>query len=472
MAVADGSMVLAMSDVGGQRLDELPDGTVDDTLLRAVWEQVAALHAAGLAHGALRAANVLVDADRAPVIIDVGAGATAADARARALDRAELLASLAAHVGPEAAVGAAAGVIPAADLAAAMPYLQPLALSAASRRAVSKSTLRSLRDGIVEATGLEPVALERLVRVRPRTLVMIATLTGAFYVLLPQLANVDESIAALGSANWGWLAGVLVASGLTYVAAGVGMMGGVREDLPFVPTVQVALASSFVNRVTPANVGGMALNVRYMQKAGIAPADAVTGVGLNVLAGGIVHLGLLAVFLAWSGRGGGQAFAIPSSSTLLVVIAVVLALVGAVLATRRGRGLARAHVLPPVRQSLSSIRTLATSPIRLSALFGGSLGVTLAYVVALACAVAAFDGGVSFAQVGAVYLGASLIAAAAPTPGGLGALEAALVAGLTGVGMEPAIAVAAVLSYRLLTFWVPVLPGWLCFQLLERRNYV
>ena len=125
-----------------------------------------------------------------------------------------------------------------------------------------------------------------------------------------------------------------------------------------------------------------------------------------------------------------------------------------------------------MRQSLSSIRTLATSPIRLSALFGGSLGVTLAYVVALACAVAAFDGGVSFAQVGAVYLGASLIAAAAPTPGGLGAMEAALVAGLTGVGMEPAIAVAAVLSYRLLTFWVPVLPGWLCFQFLERRNYV
>ena len=75
--------------------------------------------------------------------------------------------------------------------------------------------------------------------------------------------------------------------------------------------------------------------------------------------------------------------------------------------------------------------------------------VTLAYIAALAAAVAAFDGGVSFAQVGAVYLGASIIAAAAPTPGGLGAMEAALVAGLTGVGMEPGIAVAAVLSYRL-----------------------
>ncbi len=71
---------------------------------------------------------------------------------------------------------------------------------------------------------------------------------------------------------------------------------------------------------------------------------------------------------------------------------------------------------------------------------------TLAYVASLAAAITAFDGGVSFAQVGAVYLGASVVAAAAPTPGGLGALEAALVAGFTGVGMEPGVAVAAVLS--------------------------
>jgi undecaprenyl-diphosphatase len=316
------------------------------------------------------------------------------------------------------------------------------------------------------------VALERLIRIRPRTVVTTITLTGAFYVLLPQLADVGDSVQALGSANWWWLAGAVVMSAFTYVAAGVGMMGGVTEDLPFVPTCEVALASSFVNRVTPANVGGMALNVRYMQKAGVPPAEAVTGVGLNVLAGGVVHIGLLAVFLAWAGRGGAGGFSIPASSTLLVGIVVVLGLVGIVLTTRWGRRIASAHVLPPVRQSLTSIVTLARSPGRLVALFGGSFGVTLAYIAALACAVYAFDGGLGLAEVGAVYLGASLLAAAAPTPGGLGAMEAALVAGFTGVGLDPPIAVAAVLSYRLLTFWLPVLPGWLCLQYLDRKNYI
>ena len=60
---------------------------------------------------------------------------------------------------------------------------------------------------------------------------------------------------------------------------------------------------------------------------------------------------------------------------------------------------------------------------------------TLAYIAALAAAVHAFGGGLSIAKIGAVYLAGSVIAAAAPTPGGLGPLEAALVAGLTGVGM-------------------------------------
>ena len=73
---------------------------------------------------------------------------------------------------------------------------------------------------------------------------------------------------------------------------------------------------------------------------------------------------------------------------------------------------------------------------------------------------------------GAVYLGASIVASAAPTPGGLGAMEAALVAGFTGVGLDPGTAVAAVLAYRLLTYWVPILPGWLSFRQLDRRGLI
>ena len=125
-----------------------------------------------------------------------------------------------------------------------------------------------------------------------------------------------------------------------------------------------------------------------------------------------------------------------------------------------------------MKQSLTAIGALARSPLKLLELFGGSTGVTLAYVAALTAAVAAYGGDLTFAQVGAVYLGSSIIAAAAPTPGGLGAMEAALVAGLTSVGLEAGLAVAAVLSYRLATYWLPILPGWISFHILERRAII
>jgi uncharacterized membrane protein YbhN (UPF0104 family) len=105
-------------------------------------------------------------------------------------------------------------------------------------------------------------------------------------------------------------------------------------------------------------------------------------------------------------------------------------------------------------------------------LFGGSALPTLACIGALAASAGASGGGPGILVIGAVYLAAAALAAAAPSPGGLGAIEAALVAGLGGVGMLAGPAVSAVLLYRLATYWLPVLPGWLSWRVLQRREYV
>jgi undecaprenyl-diphosphatase len=469
-ALPDGSLALAFEEISGPTMSALGADDIDDRLLDEMWRQTDTLHQGRLAHKALHPSNVLVH-DGEPVVVDFAAAESSASPRLLAIDRAELIASLAAAVGSERAIASATRVLDPTDLASAMPYLQPLALSASTRKQTPKSLLQELRSGIADATATEPPPVERLVRVKARTLVTIAALTGAFYVLLPQLAHVGDSFTALRTANFWWLGVAVVMSAATYVASAIGLAGGVPNHLPLVPTIETQMASSFINRVTPANVGGMALNVRFMQKAGVDPAVAVSGMGLNVLAGGIVHLILLFVFFAWAGKGN-AGFKIPTNSKLLVVIAVVLAVVGIAIATRRGRKLVRQHVFGFIKQSAASIASLARSPSKLLLLFGGSAGVTLAYIAALAASVAAYHGGVSFAEVGAVYLGSALLAAAAPTPGGLGALEAALVAGFTGVGMESGVAVAVVLSYRLVTYWLPILPGWISFHVLERKNLI
>ena len=243
--------------------------------------------------------------------------------------------------------------------------------------------------------------------------------------------------------------------------------------LPFGATVETQLASSFVNRVSPANVGGMALNVRYLQKVGVDPAEAVTGVGLNSLVGGIVHVVLMVAFLAWAGRGGGLGFSIPSTSKVLVVLAVVARAPRDRVGDPEGEA-ADADEGGRVPQSIVAEhhRPWPACPRSWRRCSAGRSASPSPTSPRSAAAVAAFDGGISIAQVGAVYLGASIVASAAPTPGGLGAMEAALVAGFTGVGLDPGTAVAAVLAYRLLTYWVPILPGWLSFRQLDRRGLI
>src|SRR6185437_11768841 len=257
-----------------------------------------------------------------------------------------------------------------------------------------------------------------------------------------------------------------------YLASAVSLLGGVPGRVPFWPTVLTQGASSFVNRVSPANVGGMALNARFLQKSGVEPAAGVAAVGLSALAGAVIHGILLVVFFAWASRSLAQAFKLPSASKLLLVLAVLAALLGILLATRRGRRFAATRVLKALRSAAVSLRRVAASPVKLALLAGGSALVTLAYIGGLAASVQAFGGGAGFAEIGAVYMAASAIAAASPTPGGLGAIEAALVAGLTGVGLGSGPAVSAVLTYRLATYWLPVAPGWIALHVLQRRDYV
>jgi len=471
---ADGSVLLAMDRVNGSSLDQIPVQSTSDITLRDLWKQVDRLHQARIAHRSLRAANIMVDRAGRPWIVDFSFSELGATQRQMALDVAELLTSLAAVFGADRAVGSAAAIIGPEGVADAVPLLQPLALSAGTRRAIARNNglLARTRAAAAAASEREAQDLARIQRVRPRTLLAIAAAAGAFYYLLPQLAHVGSSWQAVQSADWAWLPLVIALSALTYLASAVALMGAVVPRIRLWPTVLAQAASSFINRVSPANVGGMALNARYLQKSGVEPSAGVAAVGVNSLAGAIVHLILIVVFFSWSGRGLAKAFKLPSGSKLLLILAVVVAIAGILLATRPGRRFAAGKLVPGLKSAAGSLRRVAQRPGKMFMLFGGSVLITLAYIGALAASVRAFGGGPGVILVGAVYLGAAAIAAAAPSPGGLGAIEAALVAGLTGVGVQAGPAVSAVLLYRVATYWLPVAPGWLSWRALLRREFI
>jgi glycosyltransferase 2 family protein len=297
-------------------------------------------------------------------------------------------------------------------------------------------------------------------------------LVAVTYFLVPQLGDVPGMVDRIREADWAWLPPILAMSALSYVGAAASITGAVPARLRPLPTLVTQLASSFASKLAPAGLGGMALNVRYLQKSGVDLVVATSGVGLNTVGGLFVHALLLLVFAVWAGRSVLDSVRLPHPQALVWGALVVLVLAAVMFAVPTVRRLVTTRLLPLLRRSVGGVAHALRSPGKLALLLVGSAVVTLSYLICLYFSTRAFGGDLSLATVGAVFLLGSAIAAAAPTPGGLGALEAAVIAGLVAAGMDHTIAVPAVFLYRLATFWLPILPGWAAFSWLRRSEFV
>ena len=467
-----GSVGLLEERIAGTTASSLPPERLDRRLLSEIWRQVAALHHRRIAHRTLGLAAVSLADDGGVVVGEFDAARLAATDRDLALDRAQLLVDTALRVGPHEAVAVAVEALGPKAVVAAVPYLQPLALPGPTRGKLrgNKEVLDAVREEVERATGVEPAPLARLERVRPRTAMSIVALAGGFYFLLPQLASVGETAEAAARANWWWLGPIFAGAAATFFCAALSLLGSVSEPIPYLPTVRMQFAASFVGRIAPANTGTLAVGIRFLQRTGVDTAAAGTAVGLNALVSLAIHLALMAGFIAWTGTSG-PGFSLPDANAWLIVIAIAGVVSGLVVTLVPAL---RRRILPPLLQQLrtagTSLADVVTDPLRVLALVGGAVGLNFAFILTLGASIAAFGGGVSFPEIGAAYLVAAAIGSATPTPGGLGAVEAALVAALSGYGMSSSAAVSSVLTYRLATYWLPMIPGWIMFQQMQRRE--
>jgi uncharacterized membrane protein YbhN (UPF0104 family) len=314
-----------------------------------------------------------------------------------------------------------------------------------------------------DAPEVPPVQLERI---RLRTLVTLVATVLAGYLLIVQLGQVNFG-TLLSQASPLWILAALGLSALTYVAAALSLSGFVPGRLNFIRTMLAQLAGSFVTLVTPAAVGGAALNIRYLQRNKVPPAVAAASVGVVQVVAFVLHLVLLVIFVAITGARSNSLR--PPTWAYFVMAGLVVAALG-VAAVPRGRRLLRARLAPALGQVLPRLLEVIQQPRKLAEGIGGALMLTACYILCLDACVRAFGGSLALTSAAVVYLTGSALGSLVPTPGGLGAVEAALAAGLTATGTPAATAVSAVLLFRLLTFWLPVPAGWAAFTCLRRRQ--
>ncbi|MFE2823810.1 YbhN family protein [Streptomyces sp. NPDC059271] len=345
------------------------------------------------------------------------------------------------------------------------------AMDEALDEAREEDLLTQIRHQVLLIRPQAPVEPARLERVRPRTLIsFIAGAIGAYF-LLTQLTHIEFG-TLFDNAEWGWVAAAVLFSALSYFAAAMSLLGFVPERVPFMRTVAAQVAGSFVKIVAPAAVGGVALNTRFLQRAGVRPGLAVASVGASQLFGLGCHILMLLSFGYLTGTEKTPSLS-PSRTVIagLLTVAVLVLVVTSVpflrkFVSTRVRSLF-AGVVPRMLDVLQRPQKLVTG-------IGGMLLLTACFVMCLDASIRAFGHEepttLSLASVAVVFLAGNALGSAAPTPGGVGAVEATLTVGLIAVGLPKEVAAPAVLLYRLLTLWIPVLPGWLFFNHLTRKG--
>ncbi|HSH18196.1 MAG TPA: lysylphosphatidylglycerol synthase transmembrane domain-containing protein [Candidatus Saccharimonadales bacterium] len=303
-------------------------------------------------------------------------------------------------------------------------------------------------------------------RIRMHTWLRLFVLGFLLYAVAAGFGDLQSSLSAVRQAEPWLLVLAAAAIALSYVFAATTIILLAVKKLPFLPTLSVQIAGGLVNRMLPAGLGGMGLNAFYLkkQKHPLPVASAIVATN-NLLGfiGNILLIGMTALVMPLA----------PSQVQLphvpLPVIAgVVAVLTVAVIIFARLHGARR-----KIRQFLTDVgrygRALAARPLRSLLALASSGMLTALHALGLLLVLQAVGGPAQWSlALLAISVGA-FAGAAVPTPGGLGGAEAGIATTLVAFAVPLELAVTAALVYRGLTYWLPLLPGYVALRIVEKR---
>jgi uncharacterized membrane protein YbhN (UPF0104 family) len=470
------SLVLVLARPPGRPLD----GAVSSQQAQALFGSLRALHDAGVAHRDLRPESLcLARTPESPAAADSVSGTSAgfrsldsavpaAGELARRLDIAQLLATVGRSLGAAEALGTLRDGYGPVDEAAIAAVLQPVALASWGWQAMRKhqACLTEIRHEMLGQDTAAPQA--RLERFRWRTILSTVALIAAAYVLIGQFSKV-HLLGTLTSANPGWFAMAVLGSAVTYFAAAQNLAAFVPKRLHPLRGSLVQLSTAFVGVAMPPTVGHVAVNARYLHKEGVDEGAIGVAVALSQLVNVITTVLLLVVIGLLTGSGLSR-FKIAPGGNLLIGLAVIAGVIAVLLSVPKTRVKLIGLIWPHLRRAWPRLLDAVSQPARLAVSTGANLLLTLAYLVAFIAALRSVGAHPAILPAAVVYLAGNAVGTAAPTPGGLGGVEAVLAAGLTAMGVPAAQAISGVLVFRIATFWLPIAGGWLSYLWLQRRH--
>jgi glycosyltransferase 2 family protein len=290
----------------------------------------------------------------------------------------------------------------------------------------------------------------------------------AMLILVPQLSDLSRSVDNLLNAYWPF---VILAVGcwMTTFASAAGVYRVISpRRLKFNETLLIQVASGFTNRLIPAGAGAMATSLKYLMAVGYGKVQAGTVVAINNIMGFVASSVVLVMTALFSGFDVLAGFRIEfslSGRIVAAVLAVTILVVVYAWVTKMPR-----RFLKLVSKINHQVEASLLNQSKLVASLCLSIAVTVGYGACLYFSAFALNVQISIFQTYLVLAIGVFVASVTPTPGGVGGAEAALVGALTATGVDIHQAVSLALTYRLITYWLPILPGYFAFNIARRRS--
>ena len=464
----------------GTALSDTDAAEISDAMLDELYRQLLTLRRARIAHGAISGDAVLADPVAGTVVLaDFRNASVRASPDQLDRDLASAIAAAAVVSGAERAADAAARCLEPEMLEGALRQLQKPALDPLLARSLRgrRDLLPEVRERTAAAAAIELPALAEPRRVSWPTLIMIIGSLIGGWALIGVLIDVAGSFDTVIGADWLWVIIAFVLAQLAYVASAVESLGSVAGPLPLGRTLAVEVAKAFSGLACGA-AGIFATRVRYYQKQGYDTPVALSSGAIMTTASWISTAVLFVVSLpfAWGSldleatpQAGGDSKLVWIILALVVLIGLV---VGLALAVPRLRRLAAEKMRPKLRDIWGNLKVVASSPGKLVQLLGGAFGRDLLVAMALSVSLRAFGDHLRLPILIVVITLAALIGGIAPSPGGLGVVEAGMILGLTAAGVAEADATAAVFIQRLFTSYLPPIWGWITLVWMRKREYL
>jgi uncharacterized membrane protein YbhN (UPF0104 family) len=312
-----------------------------------------------------------------------------------------------------------------------------------------------------------PEHLSQLFRLKKSSIIQLVLLAVALAVIVPQLKQFSGSWHLLTTTNPSWV-----------LIAGLGMIGTIGfatlvyiilipESLPYPRTLLIQLATYFTNRLLPSGLGGIGFNALYLVKqAKLSRTDSAVYATANNIIGFTAFS--VCIWISTLVADSKIATDVPLKR-ILFGIAVVAFIVGVIALFVKP---IQKRIMDFAGHLLGVLLTIIKHPKRLIFAVLASTGITASYALVLWASTKSVGIHLSIVDIFIAFVAGNAALTISPTPGGIGAVEAAITGVIISAGVAPALALASVVLFRIISYWLPIIPGYIAFRYAIKHGYV